>query len=123
MSQYEFSEEQNVIIRSLTKWMGIFGGVWIITAAGTLLIPAIWFIIQDGFSLTLVTEVLIGIVVLFIALAFLLPLDNFRRIVNTSGNDIDELMTALDEMGANLNRALIGAAVVLPIVIIQAIGG
>ncbi len=119
MSQYEFSEKENQIIDSLSKWMLVFG--WFLAAASlaALIVPSVLHIIQNGFELLILTEIGIGIVVVLFGVAFILPVDNLKRIVKTEGSDIDELMTALKEIGLFLGIGLVMAILLIPLIFIE----
>lgn len=118
MTQYEFSEKQNKIIGQLALWMVVFGVLVLIHSVVIIIIPSLLAMLREGFALSGVLQIFVGLIILFFGLAFLLPTDNLRRIVKTQGNDIDELMAALGEIARYLGIALIMAAIFIPVSLI-----
>ena len=120
MTNYEFSEHDNVIIGRLAKWMLLFG-IIILIGALTDAIPPIVEMINLGVTASRITDLFLGLVSLSFALAMILPTDNLRRIVKTEGNDLAELMTALKEFALYLGIALLLVVIAVPILILNTI--
>ena len=91
---YEFSKDDELIINSISM-KGIFIAVilFILSAVDIFYIltsseikPVYWaYLTQD------VLQIGIGI-------AFLLPFNNFRNVVTTSGNDVEEILAGMEKM-------------------------
>ncbi|MDH3422815.1 MAG: hypothetical protein OEN00_07465, partial [Gemmatimonadota bacterium] len=93
-AQHEFTQAQNEILAKTATWTGLFAWIMMISAGlmalggilsgeassiGALIAAAIYFII--GFT-------------------FRDAAKSMREVVQTSGNDIDHLMSAVDKMGS-----------------------
>lgn len=86
--QYEFSEEENIIVGSLAKKMkfvGIFG-----------IIFGVLEILQGIFSDK--SAILQGIISIIIGIWTSKASESFQKIVDTQGNDISYLLGALDQL-------------------------
>ncbi|MFW9998028.1 MAG: hypothetical protein ACFFD4_38655 [Candidatus Odinarchaeota archaeon] len=90
MSGYEFTKEQDAVINSLNKRMLLSALVIFIGGVATL----VEFMV-DLRILLLVN----GVLYCVMAVTFILPTDNLRKIVKTEGSDIKELMQAMNELG------------------------
>jgi hypothetical protein len=91
--QYEFTADQNRVIADLAKKMRLVGIVLQVfgvlgTIAGLLLIT------RNG-----VGTLIQGVVSLFLGIWTVRAADAFRRIVTTQGQDISNLMAALEQLG------------------------
>ena len=108
MSSYEFSNQENTQIATLAQKMQRF--CYLIGAIGVLsILNPVVTTMRDGGSLRLYAAIVVGLVQIVIAVVIYRPIDNFENIVNTSGNDIGELMTGLGELrnGFNIMSGLI----------------
>ena len=122
MSQYEFTPEQNSVIRAVALRCVVQAVLFAILGAITIVI---WFATKSGLSGYMsFVSIFAALLLIAMSIVFYRPADNLRRITTTSGNDITELMTAMKEfnMGFNLlnilmviNLALVIAAVVFNI--------
>ncbi len=86
--EYEFTEEENVLVGSLAKKMkfvGIFGIVF-----------GVLEIIQGVFSEK--TAIVQGIISIVIGIWTTKASESFQKIVDTQGNDISYLLSALDQL-------------------------
>jgi hypothetical protein len=86
--QYEFSEEENVLVGSLAKKMkfvGIFG-----------IIFGILEILEGIFSDK--TAIVQGLISIIIGIWTTKASESFQKIVDTQGNDISYLLGALDQL-------------------------
>lgn len=86
--EYEFTEEENVLVGSLAKKMkfvGIFG-----------IIFGVLEIIQGVFSEK--TAIVQGIISIVIGIWTTKASESFQKIVDTQGNDISYLLSALDQL-------------------------
>ncbi|MHA2253115.1 MAG: hypothetical protein ACXAD7_22320 [Candidatus Kariarchaeaceae archaeon] len=91
METYEFTEDQNTVIKAMSNRIVLLsivvlvGGISIVM--GTLL---------EELSFWLYAT---GMLYIFLALVLYLPSDNFKKIVTTEGTDIKELGRAFREFG------------------------
>ena len=107
MSEYEFSQEENVVVGTLAKrvaWVGLLMVAWfvillinIVTSAFT---ASEWAIIDVVDAVDCILFIIMGI-------TLYRPTDNLKRIVSTEGQDISELMTAFGEINAGLRAVVI----------------
>ena len=94
METYEFTPEQNNVIKTMSSRM-IFLSVFVLIGGISTIIGAIldeqsiWFYVS-------------GILYLILAVVLYLPSDNFKNIVTTEGNDIKELGRAFRELGRGM---------------------
>jgi hypothetical protein len=105
--QYEFSEEENILVGSLAKKMkfvGIFG-----------IIFGILEILQGIFSDK--TAIVQGLISIIIGIWTTKASESFQKIVDTQGNDISYLLGALDQLKKLFSLQywtyLIGAIIVI----------
>ena len=105
--QYEFSEEENILVGSLAKKMkfvGIFG-----------IIFGVLEILQGIFSDK--SAILQGIISIIIGIWTTKASESFQKIVDTQGNDISYLLGALDQLKKLFSLQywtyLIGAIIVI----------
>jgi hypothetical protein len=105
--QYEFSEEENILVGSLAKKMkfvGIFG-----------IIFGILEILQGVFSDK--TAIVQGLISIIIGIWTTKASESFQKIVDTQGNDISYLLGALDQLKKLFSLQywtyLIGAIIVI----------
>ena len=91
---YEFTAAQNEILKKAATWAGLLA--WILMASGGLM--AIGGILSLDAS---AIGVLIAAAIYFmIGLNFRGAAVSMKAVVETAGNDIDHLMTALDKLGS-----------------------
>ena len=86
MANYEFSQDENLVILDLARWMMVIGGITVLSGVFYIILGAIQ-LFSTAFSLGSILETARGVVTLLFGLAFYLPTDNLRRVVNTEGND------------------------------------
>ena len=105
--QYEFSEEENILVGSLAKKMkfvGIFG-----------IIFGVLEILQGVFSDK--TAIVQGLISIIIGIWTTKASESFQKIVDTQGNDISYLLGALDQLKKLFSLQywtyLIGAIIVI----------
>ncbi len=89
--EFEFDASQNALFSDLAQKMGFVGLLFI--ALGALTILGGVFNGVGGLS-----NILVGVLYILIGLWTKNASDAFRRIVNTQGNDITNLMTALGQL-------------------------
>ena len=89
MSEYEFTEEQNVVIDGLRKNMTILTGVLVVGGLAALISGILDFSWLD---------IIAGLTVMAIGVSLFFPTDNFKKITSTEGDDIKEMMIAFNEL-------------------------
>ena len=95
MDTYEFTEDQNIIIRTMSIRMIILS-VFILLGGISAIVATL---VDDGASNWFLVS---GVLYIVLAIVLYLPSDNFRRIVTTEGNDIAELGRAFKELGRGM---------------------
>ncbi len=125
MAEYEFSEEENKAFDALAAALRRFALTFAVFAVLLAVIGSFWIalITADAPGAATSTPAVGGatwiIVVVYagipataaLALLFLKPLDSFKRITTTEGQDISELLAALGDL--NLSFGLLRMFVVL----------
>lgn len=87
---YEFTEEQNAKLISLTYRMTILS--YLLGVMGIFVFIS-FFLNNGGYEILLK-----GLLLVLFAITLRIPTDNFRRIVNTKGNDMKELIIGFKEI-------------------------
>jgi hypothetical protein len=104
MAEYEFTAEENRHIDQLARKLRHIAVLFLILGVLQL---------QESFSLadTAGRWISLGVAVLTLGLGWLFwrPVDNFRRVVSTEGQDIREIVAAIGELRA----AYVGAEIIL----------
>ena len=90
MVEYEFTEEQNRVIKALSKWMLILAIVVFISGVVTVVQWS-----QYPNTTLVLTQ---GIMYIIFAVTIYLSTNNFKSIVDTEGSDIKELMIAFNKL-------------------------
>ncbi len=90
MAEYEFSQQDNEVFESLSRWTTNMSVLIGIGGIATL----VQFLAGDGGWIVLVQ----GIMYLVFAITAYLPVDNFKKIIGSEGKDISELMTGFSDM-------------------------
>jgi CHASE3 domain sensor protein len=103
-AQYEFNNAQNEIILGLSQKINIVSIFLIVVGILITLIGIIGFIVPDVPISNPISNLIDGIIYFLIGLWGKRAANSFRQIVDTQGNDIDHLMSALGELkkGATL---------------------
>jgi hypothetical protein len=106
---YEFTPAQDEVIGSMARWTGIFS--WFALISGTVL--ALFGVLQlpEG-----ALNIIGGSVYLFIGMWFRGAAKSLRMVVDTEGDDIAHLMSALE----NLRSAFMAMVVILGVGILLA---
>jgi hypothetical protein len=89
---YEFSESQNELIRDLSGKMNVYSIIMLVVGALALIVGVIQ--IAKGGILSAIQGLTTGV----IGFLTLQAANSFKRIVETEGNDIENLMGALGEL-------------------------
>lgn len=98
MDGYEFNEQENEVFRGLATEFKRFGGLWLF--AGVALISQfIGWTIGLGFHILYLPLLTMGLFSLVVGVQLIRPSDNLQRVADTEGNDIKEVMTAVNELG------------------------
>jgi hypothetical protein len=118
MAEYEFTDEQNRTFDKLASALqrfailfGIFGVLMVVLGALNLLSG-------NGPQAGAAIQALAGVLIMVIAFLFLKPVQNFRRITTTSGQDISELLGAVGHLNTshNLLRLVLGVMFLVAII-------
>ena len=114
-SSFEFSKEQNVVIKSLSTCMRWVGAVLLVV--GALLCIAGVLRLADGGLASLLT----GIIYVVIAVFTYQAANAFRRVVDSTGQDVNHLMAALGSL-RNLYRLQVIILAVAALFLIVSLG-
>ncbi|MEM7118197.1 MAG: hypothetical protein AAF614_37565 [Chloroflexota bacterium] len=98
MSEYEFTKQENVEIGKMTatlRWFAILFGLY---AVSFLIWTIARVVMGEGELIRDIGPAIAGLIAVGVAYLMYQPLDNFKRITTTEGNDISELMTGLKEL-------------------------
>lgn len=96
MSQYEFSGSQNELIGDLAKKMNFVGILMIASGVISIIVGIVTlFASQGAFDFSSIVN---GVLLLLIGFWTRNAAQAFRRVVNTTGTDIENLMGALGEL-------------------------
>lgn len=115
LAQYEFGPHENAVIDRVGSRATFWGIVLIII--GTLLCLATIQVVTGNFSGIL--NLPMGIVVIVVGVKFLGAGKSFKDVVHTQGNDISNLLRALDNLGSALLIQIIMTIVVVVLTIIM----
>ena len=109
MAEYEFTSEQNETFDKLANSLQRFAIIFGIWGALFVLMGALDFIGATA-SFGGLIQAIVGIAIVIMAFLFLKPVQNFRRITTTEGQDISELLSALRLLNGshNLLRIVLG---------------
>ncbi len=104
MAEYEFTAEENRYIDQVRRKLQHIAVLFLVLGALQLIES---FLLTDPAG----RWISVGSAILLLALGwlFLRPLDNFRRIISTEGQDIREIVTAIKD----LRVAYLGAEIIL----------
>lgn len=104
MAQYEFTAEENQLITQVGRKLAHIGILFVVLGAAQMIQS---FLLGDP----LARWIRLGSALLLFGLGWLFsrPLDNLRRIVATTGKDIEEVMVAIRDLRA----AYLAAEVIL----------
>ena len=109
MAEYEFTSEQNEtfdkLANSLQRFAIIFG-IW----GALFVVMGVLDFTGAATPLGGLISAIAGIAIVIMAFLFLKPVQNFRRITTTEGQDISELLSALRLLNGshNLLRIVLG---------------
>jgi len=92
--QYEFTPAQNDILGKAATWIGLFS--WIMMGSATLLALG-GFLTAEASS---IGALIAAAIYFIIGLTFRGAATSMQAVVQTAGNDMDHLMTALDKLGS-----------------------
>lgn len=118
---YEFTEEQNKVIKRLTANM-FFVGIFVLLLGGFAGIWDIyyWFC-QDMKPIIGIFVAVVAFVTIMMGIYTLSSSRSFRMVFKTEGNDIDHLMTAIDKLATWFGILTFVIIVALAIVILGAL--
>lgn len=107
---YEFSASENEIIIKLANRISFFAIILLIVAI-------VDFISELRSGANLVDLLSLPIILSVMAISLFFPARNFRNVVATEGNDIQELVTGFRRLSVGLNLVII-PALFLPVVVV-----
>jgi len=111
---YEFSRAENDVITTTSRWIRIFGWLQIVCGAITLIMGLI--------TLPAGVATLVGGGLYFLIGWYLKGAgDSLKAVVNTTGDDLAHLMSALEKLGLAFKIVVIMTLVGLVIVVILAV--
>jgi hypothetical protein len=118
---YEFSEEQNKVIKRLRANM-LFVGIFVLLLGIFLGILDIyyWFCPERNIIFKIFVA-LLSFVTIMMGLFTLTSARSFRQVFTTEGNDVDHLMTAMDKLATWFGIVTFVIIVALAIVILGAV--
>lgn len=99
MVNYEFTEEQSKLISSINLRITLIGILNIISAVAT------WFISASQLNLGFMIN---GVVTIIIALAFIIPIQDLVRVVNSPDSDVNDLMSSFKRINLGWLVFIIG---------------
>lgn len=112
---YEFTETENVEFQGFSNSL-----IYLTTSIITLGIFGIVTVLTQEFTSDSIIGIIVSLLIMIMGSMLVIPTRNFRRIVKTEGNDIQELMTAFNRINTGLTF-LIGVTIVLFIAILISI--
>ena len=96
----EFSETENAVVSKTARWTKLWGWLWLM--GGTLTVILGVMTLPEGLA-----NIIIGAVYLLIGWFFKGAGESLKAVVETSGNDIAHLMTALEKLGSVFKTTMI----------------
>ncbi len=91
---YEFSKNDELIINSISM-----KGIYIAGIISLISVVDIFYIFTASeFKSEYWVYFVQGLLQIGIGIAFLLPFNNFRKVVTTSGNDVEEILAGMEKM-------------------------
>ena len=121
MTTYEFKQQENTKIANMVKHLQRFCFLVAIGGLLALINPARG-LMQGGGLMEQFAGIVRGLILIVLAIVIYRPLDNFDKIVKTKGNDISELMVAVDELRVGFTIMVGLVAINLISVALQIIG-
>ena len=93
-SQYEFTPEQNEVLESAARWVGVFA--WIMIASSIIMTIGGVLSADEGSIGALIAAA----VYFTVGMSFRGSASSMQEVVKTEGNDIPHLMAALDSLAS-----------------------
>ncbi len=91
---YEFSKDDELIINSISM-----KGIYIAAIISIISVVDIFYIFTASeFKPEYWVYFVQGLLQIGVGIAFLLPFNNFRKVVTTSGNDVEEILAGMEKM-------------------------
>jgi hypothetical protein len=112
MAEYEFTSEENKTFDSLAGALRRFALTFAVFAALLAVMGVMGFFFGRPFVES-ASWLIVGAATVFLALMFLKPVDNFRHITTTQGQDISELLGAMGQLNKAFGLLRIGVALIL----------
>ena len=121
---YEFTEDENKIIRATGRHVKIWG-IFTLGTGILVALSGIGIAVSEAGSFTLIVGLLYGLLALipiFIGLNFRQAGTAFGFVVTTEGNDISHLMVAVSSLGKAFLIQVVLASIYLAVVILAVVG-
>ncbi|MEA3496407.1 MAG: DUF5362 family protein [Bacteroidota bacterium] len=98
ISNYEFNAGQNESIKKLTHQM-MFVGIFLIVLGVLFAVFGVFHLVKENNDfLKFIFDIVIAVVLIIMGLVTINSAKSFKLVVTTEGNDIENLMSALDKM-------------------------
>lgn len=94
---YEFTEQENVIIKKLYKQMTFVGSTLIILGGLFVAILLAW-VFGGSSPLKVIFSAVVAVVFITMGIITVMSANYFKKVVKTEGEDIQNLMTAIDKL-------------------------
>ena len=119
MAEYEFTNEENTTFDSLASALRRFA-LTFATWAGLLVLMGLAGFTGGRSAYGNIAMIVVGGATIVLALMFLKPVGNFKRITTTQGQDVSELLGALDELNKSFSLLRIFVALFFVAITINA---
>ena len=119
MAEYEFTNEENKTFDSLANALRRFA-LTFATWAGLLVLMGLAGFTGGRSAYGNIAMIVVGGATIVLALMFLKPVGNFKRITTTQGQDVSELLGALDELNKSFSLLRIFVALFFVAITINA---
>jgi uncharacterized membrane protein YczE len=94
VGHYEFSPAQNEILKRAARWTGLFAWIMMV-GSGLMAVGAVF----SGEAAS-VASLIAAAIYFIVGLSFRGAASSFQAVVQTTGNDMDHLMVALDKVAS-----------------------
>lgn len=94
---YEFSKHENIVITKLYRQM-TFVGVALLVLGILFGAFGLYLLFAKGYSIKVLFLLVLAFIIIVMGVTTNMSSNRFRKIVKTSGNDIENLINALDKL-------------------------
>lgn len=117
MGNYEFTEQENVVMDELAGNLRVVGILQIVF--GIVILVLAFITLRFVPETNLVARTIDAAAMIALGVAVYRPADNFKRIVTTRGRDIDELMTGIEELDSGFTVIVTLAGVDALVILVE----